>query len=179
MFKSLSSLLNYDNSSGSSGRQSYKRARSSHSEVFDFIQLIRTWPTLIGKGMAKNTLPLKIESKELIILTKHSAVSQELSFMEKVIKQKIFDAFPPLKQSIKRIRFQCNPSFFEITSRKQKSLKEKSVESTTDQTPKLHPYSPEYQQFKREAEKNLEHISDSDLKETLISIYIQNKLDKR
>ncbi len=141
-------------------------------DTFDFLELVQQWPQIIGPTMAKHTLPLKNTFQTLTILTDHPTFSQALSFMEEEIKKKIIAIHPGLQGQIKRIKFQFNPSFFRQKMELQKKIVKRPGPQKTD-TPKLHPYSPEYRQLKKEAENLFAHIDDLELKEQFISIYMQ------
>ena len=75
------------------------------SNTFDFIHLVKNWDKIVGPMLAQNTIPLKIKSRNLFILTKHAVFSQELGFMVQLIIDKIEEQFPNFKGQIKKIRF--------------------------------------------------------------------------
>jgi hypothetical protein len=83
-----------------------------------------------------------------------------------MIKKEVFKQFPNLKPIIKKLAFQTQENFFE-----QKLIKEKEMSLT----PKLHPQSPKYKILKQEAERLFNDVEDMELKETMISIFIQSK----
>lgn len=146
----------------------------SHSKnlegSFDFLSLIRAWKDIAGQKLSEHTIPLKNQNGTLIILSNHSAFANQLSFMELPLKKKIFEKFPNLEQSIQNIKFVVDSTYFEtqyeqfVTSFEKKKNRE------------LHPFSPEFRKRKKEAEEQFSDIVDSELKEKLISIYIQTGL---
>lgn len=135
--------------------------------TFDFLDLIKKWPDVVGPKLAAVTSPLKIRHDSLFVITKHSSYSQELSFSSEMIKKEIFKHFPNLKPIIKKLAFQTQENFFE-----QKIAKEKELAALA---PKLHPQSPQYKILKSEAERLFSDIEDKELKDSLISIFIQSK----
>ncbi|MBA2404603.1 MAG: DUF721 domain-containing protein [Bdellovibrionales bacterium] len=135
--------------------------------TFDFLDLIKKWPEIVGVKLAAVTSPLKIKQDSLFVITKHSSYSQELSFSAEMIKKEVFKQFPNLKPIIKKLAFQTQENFFE-----QKLVKEKELAAAV---PKLHPQSPKYKILKLEAERLFNDVEDSELKESLISIFIQSK----
>ena len=134
--------------------------------TFDFLDLIKKWPEIVGPKLASVTSPLKIKQDSLFVITKHSSYSQELSFSSEMIKKAVFKQFPNLKPIIKKLAFQTQENFFE-----QKAVKE----TLLAQVPKLHPQSPRFKVLKLEAERLFSDVEDQELKASLISIYIQSK----
>jgi hypothetical protein len=166
MFKSLGNLL---------GNKQFgnKSAKSSTAqELFNFLELVEKWPEIVGPRMSQHTVPLKNDRRILTILTNHSAFSQQLGFMEEVLKKKIFETFPDMEGKIKGIKFQTNSSHFD-QKMKQKKIVEKKKEVVKQTT--LHPYSPQYKKLKAEAESLLSDMSDAEAKESLVSLYVQMK----
>jgi hypothetical protein len=134
--------------------------------TFDFLDLIRKWPEIVGEKLAAVTSPLKIKQDSLFVITKHSSYSQELSFSSEMIKKEVFKQFPNLKPIVKKLAFQTQENFFE-----QKLIKEKELALA----PKLHPQSPKYKILKQEAEGLFSDVVDSELRDSLISLFIQSK----
>jgi len=166
MFKSLGNLLG-------NNRYAAKNAKgSTAAELFDFLELVEKWPDIVGPRMSQFTVPLKNNNHILTILTNHSAFSQQLGFMEEVLKKKIVEHFPSMEGKIKGIKFQTNSAHFEQQMKQKKIVKKKKekVQQTT-----LHPYSPQYKKYKAEAESLLTGLEDPETKESLISLYIQMK----
>ena len=166
MFKKLSNILN-----NLGHRPSKKIYRTKVDQSgFDFLYLIDRWEEIVGERLIKMTIPLKNQNGVLVILTSHPAIGQQLSFMEEELKKRIAEVFPNLKGKIKGIRYQMNSSFFE------KKVEESTKRKVTSTSPKIfHPYSPQYREFKKEADELFSDIEDLDVKKSLTSLYIQGK----
>lgn len=139
----------------------------SFYQTFDFLEMIKKWPEIVGPQMATVTSPLKISHSSLFIITKHSVYSQELSFLTTEILGEIFKVFPHLRSVIKKLVFQTQEKFFQ-----EQKVKEQKVAVLKN---KIHPQSPQYKILKAEAERLFGDIEDKELKETMISIFIQSK----
>lgn len=135
--------------------------------TFDFLDLIKKWPDIVGVKLAAVTSPLKIKQDSLFVITKHSSYSEELNWSSEMIKKEVFKHFPNLKPIIKKLAFQTQENFFE-----QKKVEEAKIAATV---PKLHPQSPKYKLLKLEAERLFADIEDEEMKASMISIYIQSK----
>ena len=168
MFKSLASIL--QNQVTAKGKNRNEKSYV-HTDSFDFLKLIEAWPQIVGPQMAKHTIPLKIKNKSLYIVSDHPAFSSSMSFMDEAIKEKIFQAFPPLKSSIHKICYQVDNLLFTKNQKPQIVKKNKTLNQ-------LHPYSPEYRMLKKEAEELLSSIQNAELKEELVSIFIQIRHQK-
>lgn len=139
----------------------------SFYRTFDFLDLVHKWPEIIGPAMAKVTSPLKIKGDSLIIMSKHASYSQNISFLSEEIKQKIFVLFPQLKPVIKKLNFQTQESFFN---------EQKTQEEVAKAEPKkFHPQDPKYKMMKLEADRLFADVEDPELKNILISIFIQSR----
>lgn len=138
----------------------------SFYQTFDFLELVKKWPEIIGSAFAKVTSPLKIKGDSLIIVTTHASYSHNISYLSEEIKQKIFALFPELKPVIKKLNFQTQENFFQ---QKQAEEAKKPV------VQKLHPQDPRYKVLKLEADRLFGDIEDKDLKELMISIFIQSR----
>lgn len=159
-------------------KKNHSRNNANHlkhnDRIFDFLALINRWEFIVGKKMSEYTIPLKNKNKSLFILTNHSALSQQLSFMSDIIIQKITNEFPSLKNQIEKLQFIVDTTYFE--SHKEKHLKRCEATSKNHIGPKkLHPFSPEYRKYSDLAKKSFDHISDDEVKSLLCSIYIQIK----
>lgn len=139
----------------------------SFYQTFDFLDLVKKWPEIIGPALAQVTSPLKVKGDSLIIMSKHASYSQNISFLSEEIKEKIFVLFPQLKPVVKRLNFQTQESFFN-----QKAVQEEQKKA---QIPKLHPQDPKYKLLKIEAERLFADVADPELKEILTSIFIQSR----
>jgi hypothetical protein len=138
----------------------------SFYQTFDFLELVKKWPDIIGVKLSAVTSPLKIKGDSLIILSKHGSYSQNISFLSEEIKQKIFLLFPQLKPVIKKLNFQTQESFFNHI---------KVEEEKKAVVPKMHQQDPRYKLAKAEAERIFADVTDAELKEVLISIFIQSR----
>ena len=141
-------------------------------EIFDFFELVAAWPQIVGPRVALQTLPLKNTGTALTILVGHPTYAQQLSFMENGLRQKIVALFPGLRQKVQRFFFQTNPRFF----REEKERQNKILAGAKDAarpTTGLHPQSPTYQKLYAQAAQELQNVTDPEIKNLLISIYIQ------
>ncbi len=140
----------------------------SFYQTFDFLELIKKWPEIIGPKFASVTSPLRMKQDALFIVSKHSAYSEQISYLAEDLKKNIFKIFPELKPVIKKLVFQTQEGFF----REQ----EKRIEAETKKTFKIHPQDPRFKLLKMEADRLFADTEDKELKEILISIYIQSRL---
>lgn len=157
--------------------------------LFDFLKLVHNWEVIVGPRLCKHTIPLKNKWGTLTILTNHSAISGQISFMSEMIIQKVEKHFPPLKGHIKKLSFIVDSTHFQKRLEQLKThkqtlggkkllLKENSSHESLNNQEKetrLHPYSPEYRQLKERAQSILGHLEDEEVKELLTSVYIQVK----
>lgn len=170
MLKSISNIFSDFKKNVSYSRNKFPNAtKKLDSDVFDFLKLVNHWPKIIGENLAQHSIPLKNSNGKLTILTDHSAFSQQLNFMEKIIKNKIFQYFPELRSSINKIYFKTNIGHFNA----KKSVPSEKKRDKKKVIPQLHPFSPQYIKIKQKAELEFKEIKDEELKKTLTSIYIQ------
>lgn len=149
-----------------------------HTEVFDFLSLVKEWPQIVGEKLAKHTVPVKNSRTVLTILTDHPAYGQELSFLQTALIKKIETAFPNLKGKITRLLFQNDPTFFKTKSAMLiKQSEAKSAPTKKENAPKYHQHSPEYKLALKEAKECFAHLTDDEAREALISLFIQAKLN--
>ncbi len=141
----------------------------SFYQTFDFLDLIKSWPVIVGPKMAQVTSPLKLKNDALYVITKHSVYSQELSFLSEEIKKEVFKVFPKLRPVLKKLVFQTQESFFV-----RKDAGEAKARQNTEAT-RLHPQSPQYKKLKLEAERLFSAVPDADLRELLTSIFVQTR----
>ena len=144
-------------------------------DAFDSLMIIREWPFIVGEKLAQVTLPLKGRQKTLLIVSSHAIYAQELKFIEKNILKKIFSVLPKFKKKIQRMSFQTNESFF---NEKKKQFSH-AIEKNQQNTSLLHPQSPEYKTYKREAENISLNIEDEELRNLVISLYIKVKAEEK
>jgi len=168
MFKKLGSFFN-DLATPKKYSEKKSGFKGGH-QGFDFLSLIKDWEKIVGPKLAKTTIPLNNQYGNLVVLTNHPAISQTLSFLENDIKKNIFKEFPSLNGKIKRIYYQTNSTFFE--KKMEDALKRGHLAKKHENT--LHAYSPKYIKLKREAEIIFQEIDDIEIKNILISLYIQN-----
>jgi hypothetical protein len=178
-FTSLKSIFEQF-STGSSKDYSHdprsKNAKFFSNETFDFFALIEAWPELVGERLGKYTIPLKNHNNCLTILTNHSAFSQQLGFLEEEIKTKVIKRFPALKGKIKRINFIYNSSHFDTQVEMAKNFTNNPKKEVVKKEQVIfHKYSPKYKELKAKADDLFSDLEDDELKESLTSIFIQNK----
>lgn len=148
-----------------------KKFTNANSDIFDFLALINSWPEIVGQRLSAHTIPLKLNTKSLTILTDHPVYAQQLSFMEKILIDKIIAKFPILQSEVKRIYFKADNDYFQKKV-STKIVKEKKKETSEK---KWHPQSPEYKLAVKEADELLKDIADDEIKEKLKSIFLQLK----
>ncbi|MCO4792125.1 MAG: DUF721 domain-containing protein [Bacteriovoracaceae bacterium] len=171
-FKTLSSLLKDNQFSDVKAESTYspnKKKSKYTSDTFDFLTLIREWEEIVGPRLSAHTVPLRNSKKVLTVLSDHSAFSQQLSFLEQVLIQKIISRFPSLNGKIKKIMFQTNPRHF----REQMSVKEPLKRKTETVEEMTHKFSPVDQKLLKEAEQMFNEVDDDDMKKSLTSLFVQ------
>lgn len=168
-FKSLSNVF-VQNNLGSTKTQS--GPSRFQSDTFDFIALIERWPEIVGERMSKHTIPLKNQYGTLTVLTNHSAFSQQLGFMEDILKKKIFEVFPGLKTSIRKLNFRMDTTHFNTQVERHRP---EDVKETKREQNKIHPFSPEYRALKAKAQIYFADVEEDEVRDSLINIYIQGK----
>jgi hypothetical protein len=162
--KKLGDLL--ESNTGYSAREAHSLGKSP-GEVFDFLELLKAWPEMVGVALAKHTIPLKLTGQVLTIVTNHPAFSEQTTYMEKLLRDKITSSFPQLG-IIKALKFYVNPNVF---MEKEKLVA--TVVKKKDAAKSWHPFSPEYRRFRQEAESQYSFVDDIEMKEALISLYLQ------
>lgn len=168
MFKKINfNSLNYRDLDRYGSHDLKRDEMQAFYETFDFLELIKKWPQIVGPKMCAVTSPLKIKQDSLFVITKHSIYSQELSFLSEEIKKEIFKVFPKLKPIIKKLVFQTQEKFFEEQKAKE-ILIQKKVQT-------LHPQSPQFKILKKEADQLFADVPDEELKKIMTSIYIQSR----
>lgn len=167
MFKKIDYKgLNYKDLERLDSHDLKRETLHSFYQTFDFLELIKKWPEIIGPALAQVTSPLKIKGDSLIVVSKHASYSQNISFLSEEIKQKIFVLFPELSRVVKKLNFQTQEGFFA-----QKAVEEEKSKTLT----KLHPQDPRVKVLKLEAERLFGDVADPELKEMLTSIFIQSR----
>jgi hypothetical protein len=171
--KSLSDIFN-DNFAGRFKKNANKKTFAQRPDGIDFLALIKEWPNIVGEKNALISIPLRNSNKILYILTQHPAHSQQLSFLEEIIKEKVIEKFPSLKKTVKSLKFVTNSAFFK---EKEKAYKIKETSNKKNTNKKLfHNYSPQVIKLKKQANEAFGNIEDQEVKERLISIFIQSGL---
>lgn len=164
-----------------SSRYHFKKSKSQKVDsAFDFLKLVHNWEDIVGPRLNQYTCPLKNKYQTLTILTNHAAISQQISFMQEMIIQKIEKVFPSFKGQIKKIQFINDSTYF--TQRKQELQKQEkalgknklNIKSSTH--PRIHPQSPKYLAAKDQAQQLFQHVENPEIQKILISLFIQNQL---
>lgn len=169
MFKKLNfKSLNYKDLDRLDSHDLKRDEIQSFYHTFDFFDLIKKWPLIVGPKMAPYTSPLKLQQGALFIITKHSIYSQELSFLSEEIKSEIFKVLPKLKPMINKLVFQTQERFFD------QKLVNAAGELKAAAKPALHPQSPQYKKLKIEADRLFACIEDEEVKKMMTSIYLQS-----
>ncbi len=166
-----------------------KRSGRGGKASLDFLSLIQSWDKVVGQHLAERTVPLKLVRGTLTILAGHSAYSQQLSFMQEQIKQKIGECYPSLARKIERVSFQADTTYFEAQredlrkAAAQRLAPKVSGAEAAKGNPgarpgqashgSFHPYDPRYRRLRREAEREFVDIKDGELKESLVALYLQ------
>ncbi|MBF0206155.1 MAG: DUF721 domain-containing protein [Oligoflexia bacterium] len=155
----------------------------------EFIKLTNSWKEIVGDALAQNTAPGKIQQHQLIIYTKHSTYSHQLTYLVKEIKEKIHMHFPSLKKAFSEIKFITQTNFFQKKSTTLTPISSPLGNSTTtaaavaaavvaaeNREKFLHPHSPHYKKAQREAAQQFANVQDEKIRNLLISICLKIKL---
>lgn len=170
MFKSIGDIFKQN-----SDKRSYNGGKHIYQEAFDFLSLVDQWDEIAGKTLGKHTAPVKLKNGTLYLVSKHPAFSEQVSFMEEMIKKSIFKKFPILKGKVRSLYYVVNSARFDEVQ----ELIEKRTSGTKSkkQAAIPHKHSPEYKVLKAEAD-NLFSDLDEEIKEIMTSIYIQQRFNK-
>lgn len=148
----------------------FKRAKkgmySKQGDCFDFIYLVQNWEEIVGPMLSQNTTPLKVKGDALIVITKHAIFSQELGFMSPIILKKIEQKFPKFNNQFSKIKFITSEKYFNLPDLKKEISPKKNVANN-------HTFSPIYQKKLLSAKSMFSGIEDEEVKELLISLYLQ------
>jgi hypothetical protein len=134
-------------------------------QTFDFFALIRAWPSIVGEDLAKSSVPLRLRSRTLFILTRYPAVSDQLNWMSVQLRQKVTQRFPTLAPLVEKLAFETNESFFVVH---QQRVELKPPRET------FHPQDPRYKRLRAEAERLFAAAVTPEEKERWISLYVQS-----
>lgn len=165
-FSSLKDIF----SSHETKSQRHRVSKGSKNDFLNFLDIILQWPNIVGKRFYEHSIPLKLQGPRLVILTDHSTYSQHLSFYENDVLKKIHKILPEYKEKITKMTFQVNSTIF-----KDKFLQQVKMTSDKKNKKTIHPFSPQYIQLKKQAEIEYQYIEDDQIKNLLMSIYIQQK----
>lgn len=134
-------------------------------QTFDFFALIRAWPSIVGDDLSKNSVPLRLRSRTLFILTRYPAVSDQLNWMSVQLRQKVTQRFPTLAPLVEKLAFETNESFFVVHHQRVELKPPRKM---------LHPQDPRYKRLRAEAEKLFSNAESPEEKERWISLYVQS-----
>lgn len=138
---------------------------SRSDSTFDFLYLVKNWDKIVGKMLSENTIPLKVRNSSLIVMTKHSIFSQELSFMSQQIIDNIENLYPKFKGHIKSIKF----SHGKFSSEQFNTVKKK-IDAPSK--PKTHKFDPKAQQKKLKAKEMFSDVEDEEIQAILERLYV-------
>ena len=170
MLKKLGQYIVFSSAPQDNRREVTKKS-AQMSESFDVLSLIKGWHDIAGDKLSEHTIPLKNQNGTLVILSNHSAFANELSFMELILKKKIFAKFPSLEKSIKKIKFIVDSTHFQKQYSHFVAVPQK-IQKENQQT--LHKFSPEFIRLRKEAEEFFRDLEDEEVKKSMISLYIQS-----
>lgn len=162
-------------------RTKTKSGKFNSGEVFDFFSLIKEWEELVGPRLFSHTLPKKFVRGTLTVLCSHPAWAKELSLAESALQAQIKKKFPAISSSLKSIVFLNSPgelkriqlAFAGFDNENQGQIKEQN----------FHKHNPNFLKLQEQAKKvlavdNNEKNIEDEMKEMLISIYVQSKNNK-
>lgn len=170
MFKSIGDIFKQN-----SDQRSYNGGKRVYQEAFDFLALVDQWEDIAGKTLGKHTAPVKLKNGTLYLVSKHPAFSEQVSFMEPMIKKDIFKKFPMLKDKIRSIYFVVNSARFDEVQ--ELIVKRTGGAKKTKEAALPHKHSPEYKLLHAQA-KELFADLDDETREIMTSIYIQQRFNK-
>jgi hypothetical protein len=175
MFKKLGDVLDYEKKTYAKYSPSLKATDS-----LDFLGFVFNWEKIVGPRLSAHTIPLKFLRDSLTIMTDHPVYSQQLSLMEEQLIAKIKKSYPQFGNKIGRLFFQVNDRFFEqqrneILNKAKNRRPQKEQEKKEKEVVKSHPFDPQFKTLKAEAEKHFADFEDDEVREALISVYIQSR----
>lgn len=150
----------------------YRAQKGRYSKtkgLFNFLNLIKDWESVVGPMMAKNTIPLKIKSQTLFISTKHPIFAQELGFLAPEILLKVKEEYPELENKVSKIKFSYSKYTSEQFSKRKETLNKVLPEN---QNTGPHKFSPLYKRRLLEARQSFQHIEDEEVKSILIDFML-------
>jgi phosphoenolpyruvate carboxylase len=159
MLREFSHFLNFD----------LKKANNSPCPI----KLYQSWDRLVGAKLCELSLPQRIYKQTLYIVVKHPTYAHHLNTLSDQILAKIIQVFPNYKKEIKYLRF-----FFSEKAFQEAQVLSENINAKEKPPTKLNFHNPEIKKLKIEAEKifDLSNFDDQEMRESLISIYIQGRL---
>ena len=140
----------------------------------DVITLLMNWENIVGTKLAEVSLPQRITKNNLYIVVNHSIYAQHLKQMSEVLLEKIFSHYPGLKSKIHELKFFFSEKAFrEVEISHHRKLKEKEHEEPY--LTKINLHDPVVKNAMKEANHLFKDV-DPELRESLVSLYIQNRL---
>ncbi|MCB9091705.1 MAG: DUF721 domain-containing protein [Halobacteriovoraceae bacterium] len=146
---------------------------TAQGNALDFVHLLTHWPSIIGDKLAQVSIPQRIAHKTLTIVVNHSTYAQHLNLLSDEILTKIFKLYPRLKKHVEKIRFQYSEQSFAEVHETKRKVESQNLYQGIEEV--FHPLDPKYKKMQKEAEDFFSGI-DEDIKKSLSSIYIQNKI---
>lgn len=148
---------------------SFKQQASLGGQSRNVLILLNHWKDIVGDKLIEISLPQRISNKKILyVVVNHPAYAHHLKSFSVELLEKIHNKFPQFKHSIIDMKFYFSETAFQEV----KTINEKK-ESKEDQRPyDMHPQNPVYKRIYEEA-KNKFIESEPEIRESLISIYIQ------
>ena len=91
-------------------------------DLFDFLDLTKSWHKVVGPRLSQFTIPLKLNGKFLTVLTSHPVYAQQLKYMENEIIKSIGNVLPATQGHISKVFFQVDNKFFSQKKEKIENL---------------------------------------------------------
>ncbi len=161
MLKDLGQILN----------KTFAKHRYRPGGDVDTIILLKNWEHIVGEKLYSVSLPQRIFKETLYIIVNHSAYAHHLKQVSDQILLKIESLYPNYRNKVKQLRFVFSEQAFEEI--KQSIPKE-------SQAPKIkelfNPRDPKFRTLYAQAEQLFIDMPDDDLKESFISLYIQEHM---
>ncbi len=100
--------------------------------------------------------------------------------MEDTLKMKLFQAFPQLQSKVKKFNFQVSTTHFDKMKAdlEQRANLQKKPEIQKKKQATFHPQNPAYKKLKAQAQQEFSHIEDDEIREKMISIWLQHEMGK-
>ena len=155
--------------------QQWKNSSSGgwERDFFGFLGLVKSWPSIVGETLSRQTLPLKIRSKKLFIMTSHPLYAQQLQHFEQTILERVTARFPRLRSQVGGIRLQATDYFDTIKTEQKIGLTATQKDQEKEQPQSFHPFDPRYLRLRLEVRAKLPPIADSELSALLEEVNIR------